>query len=356
VKVLSLVGIVLILSIGVRAVDEQTAQSAYCKYVMEEASAQRDLLRSPIVIAGPTQPSGGTPPEMVFGLTYSIADVRKASLSMKAASAACGLYGSATSAQEHVHFATALIEKDALMHRLDLIQQAAEKLQALEREEEKVVEAQNLTRRATYYLEAASARLDMSRTSALTELMGTFVPELNDVPIRVLVGNKERGDQAYQRAQANLAKESGWDLKVAAGGRQQLGQFNSSATISELGAFGEFTLSYNLGRHAANNHVEKSVPAFMAWKAAQFDDVAQQSADLRRQFEDTATVLRQQLKVLLQHDSDLDKALKSLDGLDSSNALTFRDQLRADQLVLRVDIGDMQYRLDLLDGYVRKNF
>jgi uncharacterized protein YdiU (UPF0061 family) len=153
-----------------------------------------------------------------------------------------------------------------------------------------------------------------------------------------------------------LAKASGWDVTLAVGGRQQIGQFNSSADVSELGAFGEASVTYNFGRHSANSHLDKSIPAYLEWKQNQFDDVARQALILQKQLEDTVTVLQQQLQTLLADGSDIDNSLKSLQDLDTSNALAFKNQLLADQVVLGVDIGDMRYRLDRLQSYLRDNF
>jgi hypothetical protein len=355
-RVILIVTVVLVLSSIGLAGETQAAEIAYCKYMNEQASAQRNLLRSPSAIAGPTQPSAGTPPQMVFGVTESLADVHKASLTMKTVGTNCDLYTAATEAQQHIFYAAVKIERDVLLHRLDLIQNATEKIERMAADQEKLVQAQNMTRPALYYLKSAKVRLDMSRTTALTGVISPYVPEMSDVPIRVLVGDKLKAERANQKTTVELAKTSGWDVKLAVGGRQQIGQFNSTADVSELGAFGEASVTYNFGRRSANSHFDKSVPAYLDWKQNQFDDVARQALILQKQLEDTVTVLQQQLKTLLADGSDIDKSLKSLEDLDTSNALAFKNQLLADQVVLGVDIGDMEFRLDRLQSYLRDNF
>ena len=354
-QVALLIAIVLLWRITVFAGENEAAENAYCKYIAEQANAQRDLLRNPSAIVGPTQPSAGTPPQIIFGLTGSLANNLKAPLTMRAARAACDLYVATTEAQQHIYFAASEMERDALVHRLDLVQQGSDQLEKMIREEEKMVQAQNVTRPALYYLQAARARLDMRRTSALTGLL-PYVPTMSDVPLRVLVSNKLHADEANQKAISNLAKESGWDLLLAGGGRHQLAQFNSTTNVSEFGAFGEISLTYNFGRHSANNHLDRSASEYLDSKNAQFDDVARQSAVLKKQIVDTLSFLRPQLTTLLEHDSDIEKSLRSIEGLDTSNALAFKNQLLADQIVLRVDIGDIQFRLDWLQSYLHDNF
>src|ERR1700690_3811321 len=120
-----LIAAALLCCTAVFAGENEAAENAYCKYITEQANAQRDLLRSPSLIAGPTQPSAGTTPQMVFGLTGSLADNLKAPLTTKAARTACDLYAATAEAQQHNYYAAAKIEKDSLMHRLDLVERAS---------------------------------------------------------------------------------------------------------------------------------------------------------------------------------------------------------------------------------------
>jgi hypothetical protein len=158
------------------------------------------------------------------------------------------------------------------------------------------------------------------------------------------------------RAESPLTGESGWDLTVAGGGRRQLAEFNSTTTVSEFGGFGEVSLTYNFGRHSANAHLDRAASGYLDFKNNQFEDVARQSAVLKGQIADTLSFLRPQLAALLEHDSDIQKSLHNIEGLDTSSALSFKNQLLADQIVLRVDLGDIQFRLDWLESYLHDNF
>jgi hypothetical protein len=335
--------------------DSQAAEKAYCKYINEQATAQRDLLRSPSAIAGPTQPSAGTPAQIIFGFTGSVASNLKAPLTMKAAHAACDVFVAETEAQQHIYYAAPKMEREALLRRLELVQKASDQLQQMIADEEKKVEAKNVTRPALYYLQSARARLDMRRTSALTGIL-PFVPAMSDQPIRVLITDKLHADEANQRALTRLAKESGWDLTLTGGGRHQLGNSESIPTVSQFGGFGEVSLTYNLARHSANSHLDRSAAGYLDYKNSQIDGVVRQSTILKKQVEDTLAFLRPQLADLMEHDAEIESAMKRVEGLDTPNALTFKNQLLADQIVLRVDIGDIQFRLDWLEAFLHDNF
>src|ERR1700691_6062979 len=52
-------------------------QQAYCRYLTEQAAAQRDLLMTPDAVAGITQPNTGLPMQAVWGVSGNLANVRK---------------------------------------------------------------------------------------------------------------------------------------------------------------------------------------------------------------------------------------------------------------------------------------
>src|SRR5579872_7209340 len=103
-------------------------QRLYCEYVLQQAEAQRDLLRAPSAFSGVTQPSAALPAQAVWGITTSLSDMKKAGLTMDAARKHCELYGATTEAQQDIQYALPGLESQELRHRLELIQQAYGKL------------------------------------------------------------------------------------------------------------------------------------------------------------------------------------------------------------------------------------
>src|ERR1700740_1238703 len=99
-------------------------QQAYCAYVMEQAQAQRDLLRTPTAMAGITQPETGLPLQVVGGASLGLSAFRRAGLTMEAARKNCELYKATIGAQQDIQYALPNLEKEALLNRLTLIEQA----------------------------------------------------------------------------------------------------------------------------------------------------------------------------------------------------------------------------------------
>ena len=124
----------------------QADQQAYCRYISQQAQAQRDLLRTPSATTGITQSSAALPMQLVWGVTSSLADIKKAGLTMDVAQKNCELYSATTSAQQDIQYALPGLEKQALQHRLELIQQADDKLDAILANTAKMLDAHNVTR------------------------------------------------------------------------------------------------------------------------------------------------------------------------------------------------------------------
>lgn len=351
-----LIPAILLLSVAVSYGQGADVQGTtdFCRYTQEQADAQRDLLRTPNAIVGPIQPSTGTAPQMVFGVQESLSSLWKSHLTIKLANSTCALYRNTTAAQMHVLYALPGVEKQVLQHRLDLIQQASDELDGLIVDNGKYVDAHNLTKPALYTLQSAKVRLDMSRTEALTGLTTPYVPTLSTTPLRELVNAKMASEGDFQKASVRLQKQNAWDIKLEGGEHQQLSQVSSGQ--SSGGLYGEFSLTYNFGGRAANHHLDKSVAAYTQWKSSQFDDVTEQSRILKQQISDTIKIQQDQLGILVIHDGQINDNLTSVEGVDSTAALTFKTQLTADKIVLEVDIKDVQFRIATLNEYLQTNF
>ena len=344
----------LCIPVSLFADENQEAKAAYCKFLTEQAEAQRDLLRTPSAVLDVIQPRMGTPAQLAFGLQTSFSDQKKARLSMDAAKAGCAEYNSATEAQQHIAYALPNLERIILNHRQELIAQTADKLDAVIAENMKLVQAHNLSRPSLYALQSAKLRLDMNLTASVTEMSSSYVPELSDTPLRVLVGEKVMADIRSQIAQNRLEKQNSWDIKLAGGARRQISP--NPSTISPFSGYAELTIQYNFGQRAINRHLDASELAYSDWKKNQFEDVVQQAALLEKQIVETIKTREDQLKSLQEHDTQVQKELNSLQNVETSTALTYRDQLIADQLVLQVDIKDLQFRLMQLYQYLKDNF
>lgn len=326
-------------------------QLAYCSYVMEQAQAQRDLLRTPVAAAGFTQPETGLPMQLVGGASVGISDIRKASLTMEAARKNCDLYKATTGVQQEVQYALPSLEKEALRNRLTLIDQASKSLNALMEKTAKMVEAQNATRLMLFSLQTTKIKLDADRAETESKGSALYVPALSDKSLRELVAEKQNSETTEQKALDRLSRQSNWDVALSVGVHQQINPIAQGAQ-----PYGAVSINYNLGSRAINRHLDRAVEAYSEWKKVQEGEVVRNMEVLRQQLEQSVTVQESRLKSLQEQSGEIEKNLQLIGDPDTSAALDFHNQLTAAQLLLQIETGDTSFRLDRLHEYLAKNY
>ncbi len=336
---------------NVAAITDPSDQQAYCEYVTQQAAAQRDLLRTPSAVAGVTQPNTGLPMQLVWGLSSSLSDVRKAGLTMDAARKNCELYTASTAAQQDIQYAMPTLEKEALQHRLDLIQQASVKLDGLMTTASKMVAAQDLTRPMFFSLQTTKIKLDADRADTQTKIASLYTPDLSEKPLKQLVAEKQAGEVNEQNAIEKLNRQSNWDVALSIGAHQQI-----NPLVENSGAYGAVTVSYNLSSHAINQHLDKAANAYAAWKKVQEGDVARNADVLKKQVTDSVSAQANRLKSLQEQQKQVDGNLQLVAAADTSAAIDFRNQLISAQLLLGIEIGDASFRLDQLQEFLSSNY
>jgi hypothetical protein len=326
-------------------------QRAYCNYVLEQATAQRDLLFTPDAVAGITQPNTGLPTQLVWGVSGSLSSMRKAVLTMDAARKNCELYTAASSAQQDVQYALPSLEKQALQHRLGLIQQATESLDALVATTRKMLDTQNMTRPMAFALQTTKIKLDADRADTQSKLVTLYSPQLSEKPVKELVADKQNREVTQQKALDKLNRQNDWDVALSVGAHQQINPW-----IDSPGAYGEVTISYNLASHAINKHLDRAADAYDAWKKVQEGDIIRNADVLKQQVVDGISVQNDRLKSLQEEQKEIESNLQLVTTADTTAALDFRNQLTTAQLLLQIEIGDASFRLDRLQEFLGKNF
>jgi hypothetical protein len=104
------------------------------------------------------------------------------------------------------------------------------------------------------------------------------------------------------------------------------------------------------------NHLDRAVIAYDEWKKVQEGDVVRNEEVLRQQLVDSVLVQENRLRTLLDQSAQIDKNLQQVGDPDTSAALDFHNQLTAAQLLLQVEAGDANFRLDRLRDYISKNY
>lgn len=344
-----LISATLLLVPGIAAA--QADQQAYCAYVMEQAQAQRDLLRTPTAAAGVTQPETGLPVETVAGASLGLSDFRKSSLTMDAARKQCDLYKATTAAQQTVQFAFTSLEKEALTHRLVLIDQASKSLDELMQKTSQMVAAQNATQPMLFSLQTTKIKLDADRADTQLKISALYFPALNDKPLKELVTEKQMDESNEQKALDKIDRQNNWDVALSVGVHQQV---NPAAYGPQ--PYGAVTITYNLGSHAIDKHLDRAAEDYDAWKQVQEGDVVRGMEILRQQLTDSIRVQQSKLASLEDESSQIEKNLELVANPDTSAAFDFHNQLAAAQLLLQIESGDASFRIQRLREFIARNF
>jgi hypothetical protein len=326
-------------------------QQAYCTYILEQAQAQRDLLRTPIASAGITQPETGLPLQVVAGASVGLSSIRKAELTMDAARTECQLYKATTGAQQKIQYALSSFEKEALRNRLALIEQASKSLDALIEKTSKMVEAGNATRLMLFSLQTTKIKLDADRADARSKITALYTPPLSDRPLKELVLQKQNSEGNQQRALDKLSRQNNWDVALSVGVHQQVNPVDQGAQ-----PYGAVSVNYNFASRAIDKHLDHAVEAHDEWKKAQESDVVRNMEVLRQQLVDSISVHEAKLKSLQEESEQIDKNLQLVVNPDTSAAFDFHNQLTAAQLLLEIETGDASFRIDRLREYLAKNY
>lgn len=329
----------------------QQDQQAYCTYLMEQAQAQRNLLRTPTATAGFTQPETGLPMQLVGGATLGLSAVRKAELTMDVARKNCELYKATTGAQQEIQFALPSMEKVALLNRLTLIEQASKALDTLIAGTAKMLEAQNATQLMLFTLQTTKIRLEADRADTRSKLSAIYVPPLSEQPLKKLAAQKQSSEEGAQRVQDKLSRQNSWDVALTVGVHQQVNPIAQGAQ-----PYGQVSVSYNLASRSINRHLDRAVEAHGEWKKVEESDVMRQMEVLRQQLVECVMVQESKLKSLEEENRQLDKILQLVAAPDTSAAFDFHNQLAATQLILQIETGDAAFRIGRLQEYLANNY
>ena len=344
--------ILLMVSAGCAAAQNvQTDQQAYCVYLTEQAKAQSDLLRTPNALAGFTQPDTGLPTQLVAGASLSLSSLKKAGITQDAARKNCELYKESTGVQRTLQYALPAVEKEALTHRLALIEEASKSLDGLIEKTRKMVEAQNMTRPMLLALVTNRIKLESDRADTESKIAALYVPPLAAQPLKLQGAAKQTSDVEEQKALARLSRQNNWDVALTVGTHQQI-----NPVAEGLEPYGEVSVTYNLASRAIDRHLDRTVDAWANWKKVEENDAERGMEVLRKQVEESIAVQQKRLKSLDREAGEIEKNLQLVGEGETTAALDFRNQLASTRLLLGIESGDASYRLGRLQEFLNRNF
>jgi hypothetical protein len=272
-------------------------------------------------------------------------------LTMDGARKNCEVYKATTEAQQDIQYALPSLEREALLNRLRLIDDASKSLDALLEQTSKMLEAQNATRLMLFNLQNTQIKLEADRADTQSKISEIYVPPLSDQPLKELVAEKQSSEEGEQKALDRLSRQNNWDVVLSVGVHQQV-----NPVAQGVQPYGEVTVNYNLASRAINRHLDRAVNAHDEWKKVQEGDVVRQMEVLGQQLRDSVTAQEAKLKSLQEENKQIEKNLEFVVAPDTSAAFDFRNQLAAAQLLLQVETADASFRMGRLREYLERNY
>jgi hypothetical protein len=263
----------------------------------------------------------------------------------------CSLYDATSAAQQKVQYAVPALEKKALEHRLDLIQQASNQLDSLIASTNNMVAAQDATKPMLFSLQTTKIKLEADRADTQSRIAALYTPGLPDAPLKQLVAEKQSREADEQNAIDKLTRQSNWDVALSLGAHQQI-----TPLAGNTGPYGAVTISYSLGSKAVNKHLDKAAAHYVAWKAVQQGDVSRNAQILKKQVQEASSAQAARLKSLQEQQQLVAGNLQLVTVANTSAAIDFRNQLSTAQLLLGIEVGDAGFRVDQLQGFLSSNF
>jgi len=331
----------------------QKDPAAYCASIVDSAEAQKTLYRMPFTEIGVSQPTVNTPASTYAGFTGSLSAFRKSQLVMPAAKDGCDLYQATLAAQENIMYAIPNIERSVLSNRLVLERQAESQLDVLIVTAQRRVDAQDATLPDLYMLKSAKAK--MQADSAATELQLAVFSNMPDIGPNLLsntIRRKQDLEVKTQQDAAKLARADNWDVTLMVGARQNTVPFFDNKPA----AYGGFDARWNIGSFKRDKELDKAAADYGNWKLQQESDVVRESGRLTVEIQSIIEAQQTSLATMQETDTQIQIMLDKISPSDTDAAATFRNQLTADQLALRVEIGTTQFRLARLKQYLTDNF
>lgn len=326
-------------------------EQAYCGYVLEQAQAQRNLLRTPMATAGLTQPETGLPTQVVAGATLGLSNVKKAALTMDVARKNCEVYKALTGAQQDIQYVLPSLEKEALLNRLTLIDRAEKSLNTLMQQTSNMVEAQNATRLMLFALQTTKIKLAADRADTQWKMNAIHVPELSGQPLKQLVLKKQDSEEAQERALDKLARQNNWDVALSVGVHQQVNPANYGPQ-----PYGAVSITYNLASKSIDRHLDRTATAYGQWKNLQESDIIRQTEVLHEQLLGAISAQEAKFSSFNEQNALLEENIQLVSVPDTAAAFDFHNQLIATQLLLEIETDDARFRIARFREFLDKNY
>lgn len=323
--------------------NELTADiQAYCQYITEKNNAKKSLLLSPDVVVRAQNSNNDYPYQnnLISALSKDLSDIGKSNQLKQLINDECNYYKLTQEASLQIQFAIPNAQKKAQHFKLQQINSAKNKLNALLKTIQKKIDSQNETLTSFYKVDSSLQKLDEAEREIQVNLAIQQPPDIVTIKLKDLLNQIWTAEKKRKLTRNKLEKLQNWSVQIQAGGQQSFSSFTHNKTIQPYAAL---FLRYNLGSIPSNDKKDKSLNHYMDWKNKQVNGTQKQLSRLIRSVALLKSVEEQRLNRLKVHYNKYYGLTKKLSAVNSFKASRFKQQIKIDRIMMDIEIKYLEY-------------
>lgn len=333
----------------------------YCKYVELLAKSKSQLLLSPELITRITPLYGadsgisstlrGNSFIGILGLTKDLSDYKRRSFILSIAKEECKIYRNNQNLVEQLKYYISSIQKEALLFKLQVLQEKKTELNSLWDDLMQKVQTRNETIQTLYHLESILKKIDVEEEDINIELSKLTLVQIKREPFAILkkeAENLENSEIKKQSLQNKLDRQNNWGLNLV-GGLQSNLSFEGQAASPFIG----FTFRYNLADIPSQSNVSKSNKYFALWKQNKKDGISNNLNLVEQELSDLQQSVQRKKRILTEESEKTQNLLQKVSSESLSNsqeANKFKLQLFIDKANQDIELLYISKLLELLEN------
>lgn len=321
----------------------------YCELAAAQAATQSELLGSPAAFVNVGDPVSGAN-TLTIGVKKSLAGHRQAQTLTEIGKAQCALYAAQKALKGQAEFLEVRANARAIEAAKPGLTRALAEARRNVSKERALLAAQTATiSDVKSASQAAESVVDELSQIAEQEALAKPVPPASDVPLKEAISRVITAQARMESLQGQLSSQSGWDVTVAVGARQNLDRSGTTQGFVALNA------TYSFGARAsraAANKIEALSRKVLSEQQGGPADVLAKTKEKALALLGAQTVQQSNLEERLRSQA---QAQARVAGVATEAGLRWARAVRVDRQVTQAKLDGVKARIDYFKEWLSLN-
>lgn len=326
----------------------QQEKEAYCRYVMDNASAERSLATG-LQGVGRLGQSDSDPTEKraVVGVSKSLSKHLQGNSAVRAAQLDCQLHDRTLDLERNVRYRLAAVDRavaeqraSALLGVLELVDEQITQTEARKR-------VANATAADLLLLKQRRRQIYNDQLTAKQAANQPGIPAVPVVDLTETMRTVEELTLALQGELNHKRKLEAWDLSIIAGMQRTLSGQTAGDAVGTR-PFASVAFTYNLNAADYSRKLETATASLIAMRKTQNDDLFQQTAALQHTLSEEQALTHGALREVDAEVVQLKEDLASLRNIDTAEAWRVGRQIQLNLATAEMERRLLRLRAELL--------